>query len=147
MGERWRMVYIALTAVVVGLAIASAILSAGRPKSPQAEALYTPSATASHSTARTPTPTLTPDPTPTLTTDPTPTLTPDPTPTLTPGPTFTTYVVQAGETLSAIAGRFGVTIPAILAANPKITDPALIVAGQRILIPPRGWTPAPTAGP
>ena len=39
MGERWRLAYIALTAVVVALAITSAVYSAGRPPKP------TPSAT------------------------------------------------------------------------------------------------------
>jgi LysM repeat protein len=123
-----------MTAVVVALAIASAILSAGRPKSPQTEALWTPSAMPSPSTTRTFTSTPTPSPT----------STPIATRTPTPNPTFRSYVVQAGETLSAIAGRFGVTIQAILAANPSITDPAHIVAGQHILIPPRGWTPSPS---
>ena len=151
MGERWRMAYIALTAVVVALAIASAILSAGRRAPSPSEALYTPSAMPSPSTTRTFTTTPTPSPisTPvaTDTPSPSPTATPIPTRTPTPNPTFTSYVVQAGETLSAIAGRFGVTIQAILAANPSITDPAHIVAGQRILIPPRGWAPSPNPSP
>jgi len=147
-GERWRMGYIALTAVVVALAIASAIFSAARPTSPHTEALWTPRTTPSPSTTPTFTSTPTPSPTPTPVATSTPTPSPTPTPvatrTPTPNPTFTPYVVQAGETLSAIAARFGVTIQAIMAANPSITDPAHIVAGQRILIPPRGWTPSPS---
>lgn len=47
----------------------------------------------------------------------------------------TTYTVQPGETLSAIALRFGVTVDAILAANPTIGDPASIQGGQVITIP------------
>ena len=51
------------------------------------------------------------------------------------------YVVQTGETMSSIARRFGVTLQALLAANPDITDPAKVKAGQTILIPPPGWAP------
>lgn len=47
----------------------------------------------------------------------------------------TMYTVQPGDTLRAIANRFGVTVAAILAANPQITDPNLIYVGQRIAIP------------
>lgn len=45
------------------------------------------------------------------------------------------YRVQYGDTLSHIAQRFGVTVNAILAINPQITNPNLIYAGQLILIP------------
>src|SRR4029077_8825188 len=40
------------------------------------------------------------------------------------------YTVQPGDRLSTIAGRFGITLEAILAANPAITDPSLIRSGQ-----------------
>jgi len=45
------------------------------------------------------------------------------------------YVVRSGDTLRRIAGRFGVSIPAILAANPQVLDPNLIVTGQVLGIP------------
>ena len=48
------------------------------------------------------------------------------------------YVVQAGDTIFSIAQRFGVTVDAIIAANPGI-DPNRLVVGQRICIP--GVTP------
>jgi LysM repeat protein len=137
MGGRWRTGYIALTAVVVTLAIASAIFSHARPEPSQRDALPTPTATPSPS--RTPRPTL-PPLTPTAAT---PTSTPISTATLRPSPTFLSYVVQTGETLAAIAHKFGVTLNAILAANPNITDARQIKAGQTILIPPPGWTPRP----
>jgi nucleoid-associated protein YgaU len=44
--------------------------------------------------------------------------------------------VQPGDTLSGIAGQFfGVTLSALEAANPQITNPNLIVPGQVIRIP------------
>jgi len=45
------------------------------------------------------------------------------------------YVVAPGDTLSDIAGRSGVTLGALEAANPQITNPDLIVPGQVIRIP------------
>jgi LysM repeat protein len=45
------------------------------------------------------------------------------------------YVVKPGDTLSGIAGRFGVTLGALEAANPQITNPDLIFPGQVIRIP------------
>ena len=138
MGERFRMGFIALTAVVVALAIASAVFSYARPEPARSVALNTPSASPSPSPR--PTSTLQP-PTPT----PVATNTPVATDTPTPSPTFTSYVVKAGETLAAIAHRFGVTLQAILATNPDITDPKYVKAGQTILIPPPGWEPSPSS--
>ncbi len=44
------------------------------------------------------------------------------------------YVVQPGDTLSAIALRFGVTAADIAAAN-SLSNPNLIFVGQRLVIP------------
>jgi LysM repeat protein len=44
------------------------------------------------------------------------------------------YVVQAGDSLGAIAAQFGVTIDAIVQAN-SITDPNLIIPGETLIIP------------
>jgi len=44
------------------------------------------------------------------------------------------YIVQTGDTLDSIAGRFGVAEAAILETN-RIQDPSLIHPGQRLLIP------------
>jgi len=49
----------------------------------------------------------------------------------------TVHVVQRGETLSAIAYRYGTTASAIAAAN-GLLNPSLIYAGQRLRIPAGG---------
>jgi hypothetical protein len=45
------------------------------------------------------------------------------------------YAVLAGDRLSTIAGRFGITTAAILAANPAISDANAIHTGQVIRLP------------
>lgn len=47
----------------------------------------------------------------------------------------TVYIVQPGDSLIAIASRFGVTVSQILAANPDIDDADDILAGDPITIP------------
>ena len=51
------------------------------------------------------------------------------------------YIVRSGDTFSAIAARFGVTLAALVAANPQITEPNHIFPGQVVTIP--GSSPAP----
>jgi murein DD-endopeptidase MepM/ murein hydrolase activator NlpD len=51
-----------------------------------------------------------------------------------PTPEPTVYVVQPGDTLSAIAQRFDTTAKAIAVAN-EIEDPSLIRTGQKLVIP------------
>ena len=48
----------------------------------------------------------------------------------------TEYMVKRGDTLRKIAAKFGTSVDAIMAINPKIKDPSKIQAGQRIMIPP-----------
>ncbi|ATW24442.1 LysM peptidoglycan-binding domain-containing protein [Candidatus Formimonas warabiya] len=45
------------------------------------------------------------------------------------------YVVRTGDTLSAIAARYGLSLRQLLAANPQITNPNNISIGQSICIP------------
>jgi LysM repeat protein len=77
---------------------------------------------------------------------PTPTLTP--TPTATSAATTTTYTVQEGDTLRAIAERFGVTTQQIVALNPGINADSLRI-GTVLTIPTSGGAsaPAPTTAP
>jgi LysM repeat protein len=98
----------------------------------------------------TPLSTFTPTPSPTRTATatrfqlPTNTPGPSPTPTLTPGPG--NYVVQYGDTLSALARRFNVTVLAIKNANRLSSD--AIFAGQVLKIPtPTPVTPTKTKTP
>lgn len=48
------------------------------------------------------------------------------------------HMVRRGETLSQIAAENGVSLSALLAANPQITNPNLIFAGQEVRIPTGG---------
>ena len=50
------------------------------------------------------------------------------------------YTVVAGDSLYLIAQRNNITLDALLAANPQITDPARISVGQVICVP--GTTPS-----
>jgi LysM repeat protein len=95
------------------------------------DASASPTASASASVARTPTPR------PSITAAPSPSLspTPQPTPVPTAAPTPITYTVKSGDTLSAIAGRHGTTVAAIVALN-GITDPSRLRVGQVLQIPP-----------
>lgn len=56
----------------------------------------------------------------------------------------TVYIVQPGDTLTRIALRFNVTTAELALAN-GLSNPNLIVVGQRLTIP--GGSPAPTPSP
>lgn len=82
----------------------------------------------------TPTPQLIVVP-PTPLPSPTPTAVPvEPTVAPSPTPAAREYVVQAGDTLGAIAQEFGVTVAALVEFN-EIADPNVISVGQRLRIP------------
>lgn len=53
------------------------------------------------------------------------------------GPSPEEHVVKAGETLSGIAAERGVSLNALLAANPRIINPNVIRAGQVLNLPAR----------
>jgi murein DD-endopeptidase MepM/ murein hydrolase activator NlpD len=56
------------------------------------------------------------------------------------------YVVQAGDTLSSIAARFGLKLSDIAAAN-NLSNTNLIFIGQRLVLPTSQPSAFPTAGP
>jgi spore germination protein YaaH len=72
---------------------------------------------------------------------------PPPPPPSPPSPATTTYTVQSGDTLTKIAAKFGVTLAALEAANPQVTNPNLIYVGQVLVIPASAAAPAPPAPP
>jgi len=92
-----------------------------------------PTATETATIAFTSTASLTPTDTPTPTITYTPTATFTPTASVTPTPTQIIYTVKAGDTLSYIAFRFGVTVEAIQTLNNL--DTTLIYVGQVLQIP------------
>ncbi len=92
---------------------------------------YTPGAVISVLTPTcTPMPPATPTPTATPSASPTPQATATPSPTATPR----IHVVRAGENLTLIAARYGVSVETIVAAN-GLESPDLIYPGQRLRIP------------
>lgn len=84
--------------------------------------------TTAPTTAPTVQPTTAPTSAPTTTT---------PTTTITGCPT-TLYTIVAGDTLSGIATRVGITLASLVAVNPTITNPDLIYIAQVITIPSAG---------
>ena len=84
-----------------------------------------PSALASQRVTSTPTIAVAPTQTPRATRTP-------------PGPTtsFLNYTVQAGDRLSSIARKFGISLSALIAANPELaTDPNTLIPGKVLTIP------------
>ncbi len=70
----------------------------------------------------------------------TPTLPGTSTPLPSPSPTPRTHAIAKGDTFSGIAFRYGVSIPALQAANPGL-EPNILIVGTVVFIPPPG-TPA-----
>ncbi len=83
-----------------------------------------------------PTPSVTASPGPSPSPSAGPSATPRPTPKPSTGPSRQRYRVKSGDTLSAIAIKFGTTLKVLKRIN-HITDPTLIRPGQVILVPSR----------
>ncbi len=60
-----------------------------------------------------------------------------------PSPCGPTYVVRRGDWMALIARTCQVSLSALLQANPQVTDPNRIFAGQVLNIPPVDAPPAP----
>jgi LysM repeat protein len=100
-----------------------------------------PTVTVTASSTATTAPTYTPSITPTITD------TAGPSPTATERPVLT-YTVEAGDTLSGIAGKFELTVDQLVAAN-QLEGCASLVVSQVLTIPPPSYpvpslTPLPT---
>jgi LysM repeat protein len=99
-----------------------------------------PSASATPAPTKAPTPSATPTKAPTPSATPTKLPTPSATPTKSPTPIATatakpnSYIVVAGDTLTKIATKFGITQAALMTAN-KITNANSIQVGQKLVIP------------
>jgi LysM repeat protein len=63
-------------------------------------------------------------------------------PTLFSGGSTSTYKVNAGDTLSGIAKKSGVTLSELMAANKNIKDPKKIYRNTSVKIPSKGKLPA-----
>jgi LysM repeat protein len=63
--------------------------------------------------------------------------------------TVIAVIVAPGDTLSGIAAANGASLAAVESANPSITNPNYIYAGETVLVPQggsaTGWQPAPEA--
>lgn len=53
------------------------------------------------------------------------------------------YIVRSGDTLGAIAARYGLTLEQLLQFNPQITNPNNILVGQEITVPGQPGTTVP----
>lgn len=51
------------------------------------------------------------------------------------GPNTIPYIVRPGDTMFSIARQFGVSLDALIAANPQIPDPSQLRPGQIVCIP------------
>jgi len=142
----WPLLVIGIVGVVLGLGglaivrgFAEGDLSAlsvdvSVSAQPSGTELAMPTASATPSATPSGTPTPTPDPSTSPTATSSATTEPTVAPTATPAPAQETYIVQAGDTLAAIAERFATTASALQAAN-GIEDANEIAIGQILVIP------------
>jgi LysM repeat protein len=110
---------------------ASAVATPTPPSASQPAVVATPSPRATATPTRAPgtvEPTVAPSSAPTVA------ATPAPTKTTTPGESFRTYTVRNGDTLSAIASKFGTTSRAIADLN-GIKTSTILHAGDVLKIP------------
>lgn len=63
-----------------------------------------------------------------------------------PSPTPFTYIIQSGDTMGALAQKFGVPLDALIAANPNVSPNAMSV-GQTLFIPADENNPTGEATP
>ena len=119
----WRTVRMTILAsrrvLLAGVGMAIVVAGCGASESPA------PSASAAASTASTEAPS------PSAAAEPSATVAPSPSP----SSAATIYVVRKGDTLIAIAKKQHVTLAALRAANPQVTDPRKLHPGDKLTIP------------
>jgi hypothetical protein len=120
------------------VAVASPGPSLAEPTAPPPSAVVTPlPATLPPPTVAPPTagPTVAPTPAPTV---PTPTLDPDDPllalPECPDRPGCFLYVIQRFDTMSGIVSRYLLSLTVVLALNPEVSDPSVIVTGQTLYL-------------
>jgi LysM repeat protein len=62
---------------------------------------------------------------------------------------YSTYIVMRGDTLKALANRFGTSMNVLISLNPDITNANVIYEGQRMIVPSNSSvpsTPPPASG-
>lgn len=123
--------------IVIGIVI---LVAAAIANGPGLGLVRTPTVTPSLTASQTATAT-TPAATNTLAATATPTVTAGPSPTA----TQVVHLIEEGETLFTIAELYGANVCLIMAVN-NITDPALLVVGTSLIIPPDD-VELPTATP
>lgn len=57
------------------------------------------------------------------------------------------YIIARGDTLKALAARFGTSVDYLKSTNPEIYDPNVIYEGQRLLVPSGQGVPVPEPQP
>lgn len=138
--NRRQLVFLILVNAIVSLAIALVVVwavEARRPDPEELAALSTPMAQSQALPVATTQPAVVAvvNQAPTVAAQEVATVT-EPPPT-TPAGEQQVYVVQAGDSLGAIAQRFHVTLDEIMAAN-RLKDPNFVFSGQQIKIPVKG---------
>ena len=130
--NRRFLVFLVLVNALVSLAIAVTVVWIAEQRRPSMEELVLPS---------TPAPAVVLVATPTSTdaqaspdSDDSSTATPIPPPTPEPVGETEIYVVERGDSLSAIAARFGLSLNRLMEIN-DLTDPDFVFVGQRLVIP------------
>jgi hypothetical protein len=149
------LIFVGAVVVVIAILSAGGNLTLPAVASPSAGVVVTsPSvAPASPTLVASPSPTASPSLSPSPSASPSAPATPSPSPSPSASPPFTPeqlallkpcpgkpgcyqYRIVSGDNLRNVAAFFGVEYPALLAANPQITNPSVIHIGDRITVPP-----------
>lgn len=130
-------VLLAVATVAATVFLASLLTNLDRPLTPTAVAVVSPTATFTPPPASL----LPPSPTATPTTTPIPLPTPTPTVFCQPPPGWARYVVKEGDSLQALALRYGILVSELMQANCLARQQ--LFPNQALWVPPDDATPTP----